>query len=385
MPEQATQRYVIVGNGVAGTTGAEEIRKHDPAGRILLLSDEDLPYYARIRLIDYLAGEVEEADLVLKSPAWYNEHRIELRTGVRVVDADAQQQRLTTATGEEIFYDRLLLATGSHSFVPPIIGVERPGVFTLRTIADARQIRACCAAGQEAVVVGGGLLGLEAGNSLRRRGLKVTVVEYFPRLLPRQLDPRGAARLQQRMEAMGFAFQLGLSVHAIEGGAGVERVVLDNCEVLPADLVLVASGVRPNLEIARQLGIDCNRGVLVDERLRSSRPEIYAAGDVAEYGGIVSGIWPAALQQGRIAGGNMAGGTKEYEGTVAVNRLKVAGIELAAVGEIDAEGRYRAEVTETETEYRKMVYGGEGRLIGAVLLGDISDLADISRAVRAGA
>ena len=374
------QRYVIVGNGVAGTTAAEHIRKNDQEGDILLLTDEDLPFYSRIRLIDYLGGDVDEAGLVVKAPAWYAERRIRLQTCVRVTGGDAERQVLRAAAGE-IPYDRLLLATGSHSFVPPIIGADRQGVFAIRTIADAREISACCLRGREVVVIGGGLLGLEAGNALRRRGMRVTVVEFLPRLLPRQLDPRGAAKLRGLLENMGFTFHLGISVHAIEGGGSAERVVLDSCEVLPADLVLVAAGVRPNLELARCLGLDCNRGILVDERLRTSRAEVYAAGDVVEFAGRVYGDWPAALEQGRIAGSNMAGATLAYRGTVVANRLKVAGIELAAVGEIDAEECCRSEVTETDTVYRKMVYGQDGRLIGAILLGDLTGLAEVTRAL----
>lgn len=375
------KRYVIVGNGVAGTTAAEHIRKNDAKGRIVILTDEDLPFYSRIRLIDYLSGDLDEAGLVARTPEWYDERCIELKTCVRVTGIDGERRVVATAEAGEIPYDLLLLAAGSHSFVPPIIGADRQGTFTLRTIADARKIISCCLRGREVVVIGGGLLGLEAGNALRRRGMHVTVVEFLPRLLPRQLDLRGAAKLQAIMEAMGFSFQLGISVHEIQGGTTVERVVLDNCEVLPADLVLIAAGVRPNLELARCLGLDCNAGVLVDTMLRTSRPEIYAAGDVAEFKGNVYGSWLAALQQGKIAGANMAGGSQLYRGTVLANKLKVAGIDLAAVGEIDADGQYRSEVVETENIYRKLVYDRDNRLIGAVLLGDTSTLAEVTRAV----
>lgn len=376
-----SKRYVIVGNGVAGTTAAEHIRKNDEEGRIILLTEEDLPFYSRIRLIDYLAGDVDEAELVIRAPEWYAQQRIELRTGTRVTGADPDRRVVTFDRGGEIPYDLLLLASGSHSFIPPIIGSDKLGSFALRNIADARQIVSRCQAGGEAVVIGGGLLGLEAGNSLRRRGMQVTVVEFLPRLLPRQLDPTGAEKLREIMEGMGFSFHLNISVHEIQGGTTVERVVLDDCEVLTADLVLIAAGVRPNLDLAGHLGVARNKGILVDDLLRTSRPEVFAAGDVTEFEGNVYGIWPAAAEQGRIAGTNMAGGSQRYRGTVAANKLKVAGIDLAAVGEIDAEGRYRSEVEEGEGVYRKRVFDQENRLIGAVLLGDISDLSGLIRAV----
>jgi nitrite reductase (NADH) large subunit len=376
------KRYLIIGNGVAGTTAAEHIRKNDEEGQITILTDEDTPFYSRIRLIDYLGGDVDEAGLVARKPEWYAERRIELRTGIRVTGVDGERRVVVAAGVGEIPYDLLLLATGSHSFVPPIIGSDRQGTFALRNIEDARGIIACCLRGREAVVIGGGLLGLEAGNALRRRGMRVTVVEFLPRLLPRQLDPKGAAKLQKIMEGIGFSFHLGISVHEIQGGITVEGVLLDNCVPLPADLVLIAAGVRPNLELARCLDLDCNQGILVDTSLRTSRAEVYAAGDVAEFAGNVYGIWAAALQQGRIAGTNMAGGSLLYRGTVMANKLKVAGIDLAAVGEIDAEDRYRSEVVETESVYHKLVYDRDNRLIGAVMLGDTSDLAEVTRAVE---
>jgi len=183
--------YLVIGNGVAGTTAAEYVRKNDPAGKITILSEEDLPFYSRIRLIDYLGGDVEEERLVIRGRDWYGERGIELITGVRAIDGDPVRCIVLTGDGGEFGYDRLLLATGGYSFVPPITGAGTRGTFTLRNIRDAREIVSCCLQGGDLVMIGGGLLGLEAGNALRRRGMNVTVVEFLPRLLPRQLDARG--------------------------------------------------------------------------------------------------------------------------------------------------------------------------------------------------
>ena len=380
--DKGMKRYVIIGNGVAGTTAAEHIRKNDRTGKVIILTEEDLPFYSRIRLIDYLAGDIDEEKLVLKNSAWYEERGIELITGVRVTDGDPARRVVLVENGEEISYDRLLLATGSHSFVPPIAGLDTKGTFTLRSIMDAREIASCCLQRRDLVMIGGGLLGLEAGNALRRRGMNVTVVEFLPRLLPRQLDARGAAKLTRIMEDMGFAFHIGKSVREIQGEQNVERVVLHTGEVLPAEVVIVSAGVRPNLNLAGRLGLKCERGIVVDSLLRSSRPEIFAAGDAAECGGIVYGIWPAAMQQGRAAGTNMAGGRMVYEGTTMVNQLKVAGIDLASVGEIDPENRYRSEIEETGTVYKKRVYDDGDKLIGCIMLGDISDYGNVAREIR---
>jgi len=378
------KRYLIIGNGVAGTTAAETIRKKDARGRITLVTEEDLPFYRRIQLNDYLAGELDEVGLVVHDRKWYDERRIKLLTGTRVVGATPERAEVVTDQGKGIPYDRLLLATGSHSFLPPVPGHERAGVFTLRNIADVRRISAFCRERRQAVLIGGGLLGLETGNALRKLGKEVTVVEMFPRLLPRQLDEKGAARLQALLAERGFGFRLGVTVREIKGNDGVEQVALEGGGVLSADLVIFSAGVRPNLELARDLGLECNKGIIVDASLRTSRPDIFAAGDVAEFGGVCYGIWPAALQQGRAAGAAMAGGEPGYQGTAPATRLKVAGIDLAAAGEIDAEHKYQAVVEESATVYRKFVTD-QGRLIGFIMLGDTRDFNAKSKALIGGA
>ncbi len=220
-------RYVIVGNGVAGTTAAENIRKQDQTGPIVMLTEEDLPFYWRIRLIEFIAGEVGEKDLVAKKEIWYGEQKIELKLNTKVVDGDLSKKLVVTAKGERIPFDKLLLATGSRSFVPPIKGSDKEGVFALRSIRDGRAILARAKKAKEIVLIGGGLLGLEAGNSVRKLGAKVKVVEFFPRLIPRQLDLEGAKRLQTVMEDMGFSFWLGAKTQEITGKNGAESVLLE--------------------------------------------------------------------------------------------------------------------------------------------------------------
>jgi len=273
-----------------------------------------------------------------------------------------------------------LLATGSHSFIPPIQGVYQKGVFTLRTVDDARRIIACCETAEKVLLIGGGLLGLEAGNALRKRGKQVTVVEFFPRLLPRQLDERGAGRLRRLMEDMGLSFRIGVTTKEIAGTGSVENVILQDDAAIPADMVIVSAGVRPNLEPARWLGLKCNSGIIVDSTLRTSRPEVFAAGDTTEFEGMIYGIWPAAMQQGKAAGANMAGGSLSYKGTTMANKLKVVGIDLAAAGEIDVENRHENKITETDSVYRKLVID-DNRLIGCIMLGDTSDFASMTKAI----
>lgn len=374
-----TNTYLIIGNGVAGTTAAETIRKQDPAGSITILSEEDIPFYYRIRLNDFIAGEVSEDKLIAKKKAWYQEQRIELRLNTRISGLDATAQRLTTDSGKKLSFDRLLLATGSHSFLPPIEGIDQQGVFALRHIKDARAILAQAGKSEEVILIGGGLLGLEAGNALRRLGKKVTVVEFFPRLLPRQLDSKGAKRLQKLMEKMGFAFRLSAMTKTITHSTGkVDGIVLEGGDTLPGQMVIVSAGVRPNLELAQSGGLACDKGVAVNDRLETSANGIYAAGDVAEHRGVVSGIWPAAMQQGKVAGANMAGGEAVYQGATMSNILKVAGIDVAAAGNIDAEGRHEAQVVSSGSIYKKLVIENN-RIIGCVMVGDTANFNTITR------
>jgi len=375
------KHYLIVGNGVAGTTAAEHLRKQDPQGEITLIADEDLPFYWRIQLNDLIAGETSEEKLLVKSRSWYDEQRIRLMLETRITGADPGGKTLTSADGDRYTYDTLLLATGSHSFVPPIQGSDKEGVFTLRNVRDARAIRDRAKGIQRVVLIGGGLLGLEAGNALRKLGKQITVVEFFPRLLPRQLDDHGAARLQALMEGMGFAFRLGAKTQEITGTGAADGVRLEGGETLDSGMVLISAGVRPNLGLAQALGLETDKGVQVDEQLRTSRPEVFAAGDVAEFRGMPYGIWPAAMEQGRIAGTNMGGGNATYEGTPMANTLKVVGIDLASAGDIDADGEHEASTRETDEVYQKVVFN-QDRIIGCIMLGDTKGFNRITKAMK---
>ena len=221
------KKYVIVGNGVAGTTAAENIRKNDGEGQISIVTNESLPFYYRVRLTEFISGDINEEGLIVKMEKWYDENRISLILNSPITGADPVKKVFFTEEGaKEYPYDLLLLATGSHSFIPPIKGSEKKGVFALRSIQDARNISDWVKNVDDVVLIGGGLLGLEAGNALRKLGKKVMVVEFFPRLLPRQLDLDGAKRLQGIIEGMGFSFRLGAKTEEIAGDEQVKGVRL---------------------------------------------------------------------------------------------------------------------------------------------------------------
>jgi len=378
------KRYVIVGNGVAGATAAKKIREMDGEGSVAVFSSETDPFYYRPRLPDYIAGAVDLPKFTLQGPGWYAARRISLHLGETVNAVDLAKREAVTDKGTVAPFDALLLAAGARSFIPPVPGADKAGVFALRSAEDARAIAQRAGQAKKAVLIGGGLLGLEAGYGLTRLGLKVQVVEFFDRLLPRQMDPAGALKLQHILEGMGFVFYLGARAKEIFGGAAAEGLALEDGQRIEGGLVLFSAGIRPNLDLARQMGLEVDKGVKVDDRLATSRDGVWAAGDLIEHQGRVYGIWPAAQAQGEVAGANMAGGEAVYQGTVMSNSLKVVGVDLTSAGEIDPDGKLASAVYETETAYRKIVVD-QGRIVGLIFFGLTEGLKACQAAMSTGA
>jgi len=376
-------RYVIVGCGAAGNSAAETIRKVEPDSEIRMFTKERACYYYRPALTDYLAGEKTLKGFTLHDGAWYEKNRIDVHLSTEIVRVDPGARTVTTKEGRTFAYDRLLLATGGNASRPDIKGADAPGVFTLRTLEDADTILKHAESAKSVALIGGGLLGLEAGNGLRRRGLKVTVVERNPRMLPRQMDPAGAQLLQHRMEEMGFSFQLNERTREIVPADGRLTVLFESGNRLDTDMILFSAGVEPDLTLARQIGLPIGRAVKADDRLQAGLEDIFAAGDGIEHRGRYYGSWPAAMAQGRAAGANMAGKETLYEGTLTANKLKVAGIDLVSMGDIDAEGDDECIVQEDVENciYRKLVIENHS-IAGAILLGDLRGEKEIQAAIE---
>lgn len=377
-------KYVIIGNGVAGTTAAAFIRKNDMQGSITVITEEPSPFYSRIRLIEFLAGEVDEQGLAIRKDRWYEENRIRLLLETQVTGLNIEAKKIVTAAGDAVEYDRLLLATGARSFVPPLPGTGKKGVFTLRTLQDAIAIKNYAKESDKRIIIlGGGVLGLEAGNSLRKTGNHITVVESFPRLLPRQMDASGADILRLQMEKMGFKFYLGAEAKKITGSDRAEALLLKDGRQINCDMILISAGVRPNTGIARNPGLTTGKGLIVNDRMETGVPDVYAAGDMIEHKSICYGIWPAAEKQGETAGINMAGGSAVYGGTVMSNMLKVAGVDLLAAGDIDAELKKESIVLKNSDKfiYKKIVLK-DNLIVGVILHGDIKDRKKILRAIE---
>jgi nitrite reductase (NADH) large subunit len=359
------------------------IRKTDPGAFIRIITDEPYPFYSRIRLPEFLAGETDGNGLVIRKPDWYETNRIELSLSTSVTAVDPHANVVITSAGEKISYDRLLLSTGATCFVPPIPGAGMQGVFTLRTLDDAISIRKHTATSNKQVaLIGGGVLGIEAGYGLIRAGCRITVIELLPRLIPKQLDSAGAAMLQSRLESMGFVFHIGTAPAALMGNERVEAVRLADSRRIDCGAVIISAGIRMNLSLAKELVMAIDRGLVVNDRMETGIPGIYAAGDLIQHNGQCYGIWPAAEKQGQIAGINMAGGNADYHGTTMSNTLSVAGVDIFSAGDIDAEGK-KESIVVTERErfiYKKLVFDQQV-ISGAILLGDIKDRRKIMKAI----
>ena len=373
------RRYVIVGNGVAGITAAQTIVRADPAGVVHVFGAESYPYYRRPLLWQFISGEIEQDALYFRPQDWYTERGIHLHLGVRVASLDPSAHRLTLSDGSTVEYDRLLLATGARPFVPPCEGTDKEGVFALRTLDDALAIKAYAQKVSTAVIIGGGLLGLETARALRTAGLEVTVVEFFPHLLTRQLDAEGAEVLQSLLEAQGLKIVTSAKTEAILGDECADSVRFQDGRVVPGELVIFSTGIRSEVSLARDAGLEVNRGIVVDEHLQTRRvdghpaEDVFAAGDAAEFEGRVYGIIPPAIEQARVAAAQMvAPGSATYTGTLPSTTLKIAGAQLTSLGESVVEAKEYDQLRHIDVasgHYRKFVLR-EGRVVGAILLND---------------
>lgn len=378
-------KVVIVGNGVAGVTAARTLRERDRDVKIIVFSEERYHYYPRPKLIEFIAGDAEQDSLFFYSEGWYKERAIEVHLACRVEAIDVGRRYVRLGDGAQIEYDRLLLANGSRPNLPPFEGVGQEGVFTLRTLDDALRIKSYARPGARALVVGGGLLGLESARALKGLGLNVAVLQLGGRLLPAQLDVEGAEMLKKQIEAQGIEIVLNASTAAISGNGRANGVRLEDGRTLAASLVLISAGIKSNIELAKSAGLTVNRGVIADDRLATSASNVYAVGDVAEVGNRVYGIIPAAIDQARIAADSILGGVGDgYHGTVPSNTLQVVGIDLTSVGLVNPEGEGYEELRWRDDQrgvYKKLVIQG-GLAVGAIVLGDRQSVPSIARMVR---
>ncbi|WP_354687037.1 FAD-dependent oxidoreductase [Cupriavidus necator] len=373
---QSRPRLVVVGNGMAGMRTVEELLKLAPdLYDITVFGAEPHGNYNRILLSPVLAGEKTVADIMLNTREWYEENGIELLAGDPVVAIDRPRRVVRSASGREVRYDRLLLATGSKPFILPVPGHQLDGVIAFRDIQDVETMQQAARNHRHAVVIGGGLLGLEAANGLLRQGMDVTVVHLPDSLMERQLDKPAATLLQSALERKGLRFLLGAQTAEILGTDRVTGVRFKDGSEIPADLVVMTAGVRPNIELAAGAGLHCERAIVVDDTLQTYDPRIYAVGECVQHRqatfGLVAPIW----DQARVCAAHLAGsGHRRYVQQATATKLKVTGVDLYSAGDfIGGEGSEDLVLRDARRGVYKRLVLQDGRLVGAVLYGDVQD------------
>jgi len=369
-------RLVVVGNGMAGMACVEQILKHAPKFDITVFGDETHVNYNRILLSSVLAGEKAADDIVLNSLEWYAKNGIRLRLGARVSDVDPAAKTVRGDDGSLTAFDKLLLATGSNPLIPPIEGTKKDGVYVFRNLDDTRALLERAGGGVKAVVIGGGLLGLEAARGLKVQGCEVTVIHLMDTLMERQLDPTGGGYLKSKMECLGIRVLLERSTTAILGNGNVEGVAFKDGLAIEANLVVIAAGIRPNVELAKKAGLEVNRGIVVNDFMETSHPDIFAVGECVEHNGVCYGLVAPLLEQGKILAATITGNKgPRYAGTLTAAKLKIAGVDVFSAGDFSEKAlgtdvvRYEDAALGT---YKKLTLR-DGKLIGAILVGDTSD------------
>jgi nitrite reductase (NADH) large subunit len=353
---------------------------------IAVIGAEPRLAYNRVLLSSVLAKEVGPAEIELRSAAWWRARGVTLLYGKQAVAIDPTLRRVRLAGGATLPYARLVLATGSQPIRLDVPGMGLPGVMTFRDLADVTSMEAAIPACKDVMVIGGGLLGLEAAYGLAKAGANVGVLHLMDRLMERQLDTRAAAMLKVEVERRGITVHLNAQTTAIRGRGRVEAVTLEGGHNLPADLVVVAAGIRPSVDVARSADLDVNRGIVVDDRLQTSRPDIFAIGECAEHRGVCYGLVEPAYEQARVLAEHLAGAPAAYQGSAIATNLKVAGVSVYSAGDfLGGPGSEAIVFSDPGLGIYKKLVLRDGRLTGAVLFGDTADGLWYLDLIRSGA
>lgn len=382
-----SEPLVVIGNGMAAARFVDELSRR-ALGRyaVAVVGEEPRLAYNRVLLSSVLAGEVASSDIELKPASWWRDRGVTLRYGCRATAVDPEKRTVALADGQALPFSRLVFATGSQPIRPGIPGMALPGVITFRDINDIWTIWHRAGSGDRVVVIGGGLLGLEAAYGLAKAGARVTVLHLMDRLMERQLDPHAAAMLKQQVERMGIEVVLNADTAEINGASRVEGVTLKDGRTIEADAVVVAIGIRANANLAREAGIAVQRGIVVGDALETSAAGIHAIGECAEHRGICYGLVEPAYEQAKVLAETLAGRAAQYPGSVLATNLKVSGVNVFSTGNFLG-GESTEEIVLTDPGiglYKKLVVA-DGKLTGAVLFGDTADGLWYLDLIRSGA
>lgn len=377
--------YVILGNGAAGHYAAEAIRKRDRTGTITMISNEPYRTYNRPMLTKSIMAGLNEEQIAVEDASWYEENHIYQILGHEVVKIDPEAKEVHLDDGSKYHYTKLIYALGSECFIPPIKGADKDGVIAIRRLSDTKKVAEKLKETKHAVVIGGGVLGLEAAWELKKSRCEVTVLELAPVLMGRQLDKTAGEMLKKISEGQGIQIHTGVQIEAIEGGEKAEGVRLADGTVIPAELVIVSCGVRANTALAKEAGIETDRAVIVNEKMETNIPDIYACGDCAQYEGINYAIWPQAVEEGKTAGAQAAGDDNTYSTVPAALSFHGMNTALFAAGDNGQNPDLIYKTVEYKDEGKKQYqkyYFLNNRLCGVILIGDTSRMAEMTEALE---
>ena len=370
--------YLIIGNGITGLSAAQEIRKQDGKGRILIISQEDMPTYYRVKLSHYISKQFERETLLVHDWKWYEDRQIELLLSNKVEQVDFSNKQVKTE--KRVFqYNKLLLANGSHPFVPHARGLDLEGVFTLRTINDLERIQSYLSGVGKVAVVGGGILGLEAAWAIHELGKEVAIIEYAPFLMNRQLDEPLSRDLEKMLSGNAFTMYLGAGASVISGDKKVEKIQLTDDRTLNAEAVLYSCGIRSNIDLFKGSSLSVERGVVVNSTFKTSIDDVYAAGDVAQINGITLGLWTAGMAQGKIAGANMIGKKEVYDLEMPSTVFNINDWKIFSTGKISGDLQ---SIESNVEDGRLKLFFDKGHIQGGVLINNNKLMPVLKKVVK---
>lgn len=378
------EKLVVIGNGMAGISTVEQILKLTSRYDITVFGTEPYPNYNRIMLSYVLEGSKTIDDIVLNDLHWYEDNGITLHTGTTVSRIDADHREVVTNEGTRVPYDKVIIATGSNSFILPVPGHDKEGVVGFRDIADCNMMLEAAKQYKKAAVIGGGLLGLEAAKGLVQLGMDVTVVHLMQDLMERQLDPQASAMLKAELERQGIRFKMGAQTAELIGGERVEGLRFADDSVLDADFVVMAVGIKPNTIVARESGMEVNRGIVVDDYMQTSLEGVYSVGECTEHRGVCYGLVAPLFEQGMILAKHICGvETAPYEGSVVSTKLKISGVDVFSTGEFldSPDHTVISHKDDWKRTYKKILLR-DNIMVGAVLFGDVTDSAELQKLIK---
>jgi len=368
---ELNDRIIIIGGGIAGISAIKAIRETDSTTEIHMISNEKFYPYNRLRLTKGLFGNLSSEDILLQKKEWYEINKVNLHIDKEVTWIDVKEHEVILNDGDKLNFSKLLLASGAYNFTPPIEGIEKENVYTIRHLEDAWAVKEVVGAKKKPLIIGGGIQGLETAWELNQHGEEVAIAEIQSRLMPMQLDIRASQILRNIIEGYNIKVYLEMQVYKILGGNEVTGVSGENGLQISCDMVVYNAGIRPNINFLKDTPIQYNKGVIVNNKMETSVEDIYAAGDVVEFGGRTFGLWNIAIEQGKAAGYNMVGMDMVYKNIVPVTTLNAFGISLFSMGNVDEDKCHYSLIEESEYDKSyKRIFIHDSKIVGAIVIGD---------------